>query len=111
MRCIHLGREGDGRSLPVLRVVAAIAHRRPDSALNFNLDEVLFRYWEYAEPYYRKDGKPTTEVSNIKLALRLAKQLYGHTLVRDFGSLALKAIQRRMVGEDLRSQSDQFPHQ
>ncbi len=39
----------------------------------------------------------TSEVTNIRYALRPVKELYGHTLARDFGPLALKAIQQRFI--------------
>jgi len=68
---------------------------------DLNLDEVIIAYWRYAEQYYRKDGQPTSEVQNIRLALRPVAELYGHTAARDFGPLALKAIQQRFIRDDI----------
>ena len=64
---------------------------------DLTIAEVLARYWRFAEQHYRKDGRPTQEVVNIRYALRPVKELYGPTLARDFGSLALKAIQQRFI--------------
>ena len=58
----------------------------------FGLRFYGFRYFRHAEAYYVKDGKHTSEVETIKQALRFVKRLYGMTLAKDFGPLALKAI-------------------
>ena len=52
---------------------------------------------EFAEQHYRKDGQPTQEVSNIRYALRPRARLYAATPAREFGPLALKAIQQRFI--------------
>jgi integrase len=59
--------------------------------------EVLARYKHFALQHYQKDGVSTGEWNNIALAIGPLKHLYGRTLVRDFGPLALKAIQQKMV--------------
>jgi integrase len=53
-------------------------------------------YWDFAENYYVKDGRPTC-LSGIKVALRFLCTTYADSYVRDFGPLALKALQARMV--------------
>ncbi len=58
------------------------------------VNEFLVAYLVHAEGYYRKGGKPTRELDNIKLALR---QLYGHTLASKFGPLALKSVRSSMI--------------
>jgi hypothetical protein len=58
-------------------------------------------YVEHAESYYRKNGRPTSEVTLIKLSLRVRKQLYGHTPARDFGPLALKAVRQGYIDSGL----------
>src|SRR4051794_13686603 len=62
---------------------------RPDG---LTVNEILLAYLRHAEGYYRKDGKPTRELENIKLALRPLRRLYGHTFASKFGPLALKAV-------------------
>jgi integrase len=44
------------------------------------------------------DGQPTSEVDNLRQALRPLRKLYGATPAASFGPLALKALQRHMVG-------------
>ena len=52
--------------------------------------------------YYRKpDGRPTSEIHNYRVVVRALRQLYGHTLVRDFGPVALKALRARWVAEGI----------
>jgi integrase len=68
-------------------------HATPDITLN----ELMERYWCFAESYYVKDDKPSGEQEPIRQALRPVKRLYGHTLAKDFGPLALKAVRQEMV--------------
>src|SRR4051794_19164124 len=64
--------------------------RRLPRGHDLTVAELILAYFRHCEGYYRKDDKPTKEPGNIKLALRPLRQLYGHTLARDFGPLALK---------------------
>ena len=80
--------------------------RRPivsDSAsgANLSVNEMLLAYLHHVDAYYVKNGKPTTEPVNIRLALRPLRQLYGHTLAREFGPLRLKTIRQAMIDSDL----------
>jgi integrase len=63
--------------------------------------EMIRGYMSFAGGYYRKDAKPTSEVANIKLAMRPLKELYGHTVAKDFGPLALKTVRQAMIDADL----------
>lgn len=58
-------------------------------------------YWKFAQQHYRKRDKGTSEIDNIRYALRPLKELYAATLVKDFGPLALKALQGRMIEDGL----------
>jgi integrase len=68
---------------------------QPESALTLN--ELMVRYLRFAESYYVKEGKATSELEAIRQALRPVKHLYGHTLAKDFGPLALKVVRQEMV--------------
>ena len=71
--------EASGRQLPTTGGTAA----------DLTVNELLLRYVQHADGYYRKpDGTPTSELDNIKQALRWVKQMYGHQLAVDFDSLA-----------------------
>lgn len=65
------------------------------------ISELLTRYWRFARLHYQKRDKGTSELDNIKYALRPLNELYGRTLVKDFGPLALKALQVRMIEDGL----------
>jgi integrase len=59
--------------------------------------ELFASYKRHAESYYRKNGRPTKEVSAIVAAGNLLKQLYGSELANDFGPLKLQAVQQAMI--------------
>jgi hypothetical protein len=67
-------------------------------------------YWQFVESYYVKDGRPTY-LGSIKIPLRLLRQHYGDTPASQFGPLALKALQMRMIeaGHSRRYQKDSGP--
>lgn len=66
------------------------------------INALILAYLKFAEGYYVKDGKPTQELADMKYALRPLRKLYGRSLVRDFGPLALKAVREHMIkGEEL----------
>jgi hypothetical protein len=56
--------------------------------------ELALRFWRFAKPYYRKDGRPTSELDEYRLSIRPLRRLYGSTLARDFGPLALKSVRQ-----------------
>jgi hypothetical protein len=71
--------EAAGRGLP------AIA-----AAKDLTVNELLLAYWKHAEEHYRRpDGMPSKELGDIRLSCRPLKALYGDTVAKDFGPLAL----------------------
>jgi integrase len=68
-----------------------------ESGDDLTIDELILAYWRHVEAYYVKDGEPTSEVCVIRQALKVVKELYSHTLAKDFGPLSLKACQEAMV--------------
>ena len=80
----------------------AAGRRDPNATADqITITELLARYWKFAKQHYRKHGKPTDELDNMKYAARPLKRLYGHTLAAEFGPLALKAIQQHLIGDGL----------
>jgi integrase len=72
------------------------------SAGDLSVNEVMAPYVEFIATYYRRpDGSPTSEVDNIKLALRPLKRLYGHTAAADFDGPALEAVRLQMIRDGL----------
>jgi integrase len=76
-------------------------HRLPEPpapAPEISVNEILLGYWEHVQTYYRlMDGTPSTEVDNIRLALRPLKALYGHTPAAEFDSTALETVREQMI--------------
>ena len=65
------------------------------------VDHVIAGYWQHAEVYYRKNGKPTSELSVLRLAMRPLHELYGAMPAAEFGPLRLKACRERMIDAGL----------
>lgn len=68
---------------------------------DLTVSELILAYLQHADGYYRKNGQPTTEPVNIRLAMRPLRQLYGPTIAREFGPRALKAVRQAMLEGDL----------
>jgi len=100
-RDVYLGPHGSASSKKEYdRVIAEwLSNDRRSSAQTHlvTLVELIAAYWRHVESYYRKDGKPTSEVSSIRDALRQLKDLYGHTPAAEFGPLRLKTVRDRMI--------------
>ncbi len=67
------------------------------SRLAATIDDLCIRFQQHADEHYRKNGEPTSEAYNIRLALRHLIGLYGETRARDFGPRALKAVRQSMI--------------
>jgi integrase len=73
----------------------------PSEAHDQTVAEVALLFWRFAEGYYRKDGRPTSELDEYKQSLRPLRQLYGSTSACDFGPLALKTVRQTMIDAGL----------
>src|SRR5262249_37811858 len=62
-----------------------------------SVNEVILRYYTYAEKYYRKNGQPTSQLERVRRSLKFVKELYGLEPATEFGPLALKAVRTKMV--------------
>jgi hypothetical protein len=60
--------------------------------------DVIKAYWDYASVYYGNE-QGRSELGSIKLALATLRRLYGQTLAREFGPLALQTVRNRMVAD------------
>ena len=61
------------------------------------ISELKVGYLKHVDAYYVKNGRPTSEATLIRLALRELRKLYGHAPAQDFGPLALKAVRQSYV--------------
>src|SRR3954469_19122395 len=104
----YLGKHGtDASHEAYRRLIAAWAtapRADPASAsrstfgVDLTINELMVAYWDrHVVAYYTKNGRPTSEVDNVRQALRFLRRLYGALPARDFGPQALKAVRRAMV--------------
>jgi integrase len=103
-RDVLLGRHGTPESrAEYARVIAeweANGRRPPQPstlAADLTVNELILAYYRWAESYYVKDGKPTSEPATLANALSFVRRLYGHTAAKDFTPAALKAVREAMV--------------
>jgi len=69
----------------------------PTDSAPLSMAELLNAYRKFASQYYVKDGKPTGAIHGVHAMLKLVRKHYGDTLANDFGPLALKSLQSRMI--------------
>ncbi|MFL5242532.1 MAG: tyrosine-type recombinase/integrase [Gemmataceae bacterium] len=107
-RDILLGQHGTPESRAAYaRAIAeweASNHTLPhfETTNDLTLNELMARYWQHAENYYRHaDGAPTNEQLDLRLAFRPLKAMYGHTPACKFGPLALKAIREQLITQPI----------
>jgi integrase len=106
-RDVLLGQYGSAESqAEYARVLAewqSNGRRLPRGASTcLTVTEMISRYWRWAQGYYLDDeGNPGQELDNLKVALRPLRKLYGHIPAKDFGPLALRAVQDELVGRGL----------
>ena len=74
---------------------AAAPRDRPQDVLT--IKELASAYWTHVIAYYGKDGEFTSGAECIRQALKPVRRIYGHTLAKDFGPLALKTVRSAMV--------------
>lgn len=93
--------EARAKYLRIVTEMTANGGQLPQAEPNpsgLNVSALLVRWWQYAEEHYRNpDGTPKTEIHSFRYALRPLAYLYGDTLAKDFGPLALKAVRQLMV--------------
>jgi integrase len=65
------------------------------------VSQLRLAYFRHAETYYVKNGLQTSEVDVIRMAMRVLKADYDHTLAKDFGPLALDACRRKLIAQGL----------
>jgi len=105
-RDVLLGKYNTARSrAEYVRVIAeweANRRRLPASesaAAGLTVNELALAYWKFAESYYGFERRTGTAF-NLRDAIRILRQLYGHTTAAEFGPLALKACRVEMVKKD-----------
>jgi integrase len=59
--------------------------------------QLIVAYLKFAQGYYRKHGRITSEYTDLIHALRPVRRLYGRQPVREFGPLALQNVMQAFV--------------
>lgn len=71
---------------------------KTNPASDLTVTELLAQYWGHAETYYRRaDGTPTSEVDEIRYALRPLNFLYGPSRAAEFSPSCLKSVREILV--------------
>jgi integrase len=103
-RDVHLGKYGTPESrTEYVRVLAeweANGRRPPQTdpaPSDPTVNELALAYWNWAVAYHRWDRRGGFCLEG---ALKVIKDLYGHTVACDFGPLALKACRNKMIALD-----------
>ena len=79
-------------------VASPAAHPRDPAGVT--VAELLCAYLDFAERHYcGPDGRPTSEVYEVKVVIRAVRELYADTPVGAFGPLTLKAAWQKWVGD------------
>lgn len=94
-RQVYLGRHNEPQSLQRYHQICA------DSLAGVSeggtVAEVLLNYRKHAEGYYRKDGKPTSEVWLINKACEFAELGHGRLPAASFDVLALRTTRDAII--------------
>jgi hypothetical protein len=53
------------------------ADKADESPPPLSVNDLILAYWQYAKTYYVKNGSPTREIEEIRMALRPLRHLYG----------------------------------
>jgi len=78
-------------------LITAWLRKQQFSKFTLTVDDLVLLYLDFATGYYTKDGIPTSEITDIRGAVRHMVRLYGRTRACDFGPLKLKSVRAEMV--------------
>jgi len=105
-RDIYLGKHGSAASKQQYRKLVAEYLQRdgvsPQNAQDeITVAEVMIAYLAHAKQYYRKNGKQTREHGHAVEICRAIRKIYGKSLAKDFGPLALKTVRQTFVDDGI----------
>jgi len=75
--------------------------KAPELSVDLTVVELCAQYLRWASGYYVKDGKPTTEMHNVKRAIKALRESYASLPAREFSPLKLKTVRQRFVDDGL----------
>lgn len=68
-----------------------------DPASGITIAEMLVRFWDHAERYYRKRGRGTSQLGMIRVICQRLRENHGSSLALTFGPSDLKAIRESWI--------------
>jgi integrase len=71
------------------------------AATDLTVNELALAYLEFADGYYQKNGRPTTETRDIRYSIRPLREHFGLLTVDQFNPQALKVVRQAMIGAGL----------
>ena len=77
-----------------------LQNQEPIDKSSITIDRLCLEYLKFVDQHYRKNGKPTSEPNNIRIALRYLISAHGPQLARQFGPKALKDTREKMIEAD-----------
>jgi integrase len=80
---------------------AGRAPLRSRDSHDLTIAELCNAYRKFAEGYYVKNGEPTSTMDWVKSMIGFMRPLFARTPARDFGPLALQAMQRELAAKNL----------
>ena len=84
----------------LLEIEASPLRQEPEVTVRRTVADVLLAFREFADGHYKApDGKPTSEIHEVRLVIRAVRELYADTPISEFGPLAVKAIRQRWVND------------
>lgn len=75
--------------------------KEPDLAGDITCAELALRYLRWAESHYVKDGQPTSELANVKRALRGLRECYAALPAKEMSPLKFKTIRQKFIDDGL----------
>jgi integrase len=81
--------------------IAAPVPSQPAQIEPPTITRLCLGYYEHAQRYYVKAGEVTNQVRMIRLSLKVLRRLFGSTLAKDFGPLALRTCQAEFIRDGL----------
>jgi len=70
------------------------------SRLSLTVGDLVLLYFEHAKTHYQKNGKPTSELSCVQIALRHLATVARDMKAQDFGPTAYKKVRDSMIEAD-----------
>ena len=80
-------------------LVAEWLAKQDTSRVTLTVDVLASLYLTHAEGYYRKDGRPTSEVDCIRAALKLLITFAGRTRAARFGPRQFREFRDSLIGQ------------